>query len=304
MTDREQTFPPCPLCGSSQGIVREIRTQESRGSRRCAARDCGRCGLTYLSDYAADRRAIYDDRYAAWGAAEGTESNVAGSKRTAFALQLRSLARHLGAGQKRLLDVGTGWGYLLDVAAASGFDVHGIDTSAAAAYKTAERFPGRVIARSLEDARYADASFDVVTMTDVIEHVADPVGLMREVARVLRPGGLLFIITPDTGSWSHRLLGGQWFQYKYEHVTYWNRATLERLLAPHGFSTVIARPNVKRFALSYYYHYFRRYSFLGLGGLFVTVYGWMPRFLREAYFTNPVTGETLFVARKGGASRV
>lgn len=304
MTDHERTTPPCPLCGSSSGSTREIRTQESHGSRRCIAVDCDACGLTYLSDYAADRRGIYDDRYAAWGAAEGAESTVAGSKRTAFALQLRSLARHLGAGEKRLLDVGTGWGYLLDVAAASGFDVHGIDTSAAAAYKTAERFPGRVMARSIEDARFAGASFDVITMTDVIEHVADPVGLMREVSRVLRPGGLLFIITPDTDSWSHRLLGGQWFQYKYEHVTYWNRATLERLLAPFGFSIVSAKGNVKRFALSYYYHYFSRYSLLGIGRLFVAAYGRLPRFLREAYFTNPVTGEVLLVARKGEIDRV
>ncbi|MEY4744999.1 MAG: hypothetical protein RL272_944, partial [Candidatus Parcubacteria bacterium] len=251
MPDTRQTISPCPLCGSTRGAVREIRTQESSGSRLCTAVDCEGCGLTYLSDYPDDRGALYDERYAAWGAAEGDELAVASSKRTAFARQLSGLTRHLDAGEKRLLDVGTGWGYLLDVAASAGFDVRGLDTSAAAAKKTSERFPGRVVARSLADARYADASFDVVTMTDVIEHVADPAGLIREVARVLRPGGHLFIITPDTDSLSHRLLGARWFQYKYEHVTYWNRKTLERLLAPFGFETVSARPNAKRFALSY-----------------------------------------------------
>lgn len=61
----------------------------------------------------------------------------------------------------------------------------------------------------LEQKLRAD-SFDVVASSHVIEHVPDPISLLRECLRILKPGGHLVAITPNAGSWSHRIYGADW----------------------------------------------------------------------------------------------
>ena len=65
-------------------------------------------------------------------------------------------------------------------------------------------FPGRIVHGTLEDARFPDGRFAVVVLSDLLEHVREPMIFLREVRRVLRPGGRLLIVTPDLGSLSAR----------------------------------------------------------------------------------------------------
>ena len=290
----------CPLCHAEPSGPLTVETQESDSSRRCRAWRCGGCGLIYLDDYAADRSHIYGDDYTVWGrSSEPDEAIIGGSKRSAFREQLNALRPHVEPEGKKLLDIGTGRGYLLDVAREMGFDCHGLDISAYAAGKASAGFPGRIFRGRLEEAGYADAAFDVVTMTDFLEHISDPAGLMAEARRVLKPGGLLLIITPDTDSLTRKLLGCRWFQYKYEHVIYWNRRSLDQLLERFSLRPLLARNNIKRFSVAYYRHYFRKYSLLGpFSRLFLAVFPLLPVRMRNFYFGNPVTGEILLIARK------
>src|SRR5208282_6419691 len=89
------------------------------------------------------------------------------------------------------------------------------------------------------------ASFDVVTLTDVIEHVPQPSGLLSEIYRVLRPGGVLLIVTPNFGSLFVRLYGlkayGMWPD---QHVIYFSRSSMTRLLRDSGFRRVLAGSKV------------------------------------------------------------
>lgn len=290
----------CPLCSTANQEALDIETQEAGTQRRCQAWRCRDCGLIFLDDYAADRSHIYGDDYTVWGrSSEGDEPVIAASKRSAFRHQLRALLPHIEPAGKRLLDVGTGRGYLLEVARESGFDCQGLDISAYAAGKAEVNFPGRIFRGRLEEAGYDDESFDVVTMTDLLEHVSDPRSLMAEVRRILKPGGLLFVITPNTDSLTRKLLGRRWFQYKYEHVIYWNRRSLHRLLGMFSLEPLLARNNLKRFSLAYYRHYFQKYSLFGpVSGVFLAVYPFLPPRLRNWFFGNPVTGELLLIARK------
>lgn len=289
----------CPNCGTDNLPCFEIVTQEAGASRRCRVLECA-CGLRYLEDYAADRSAVYDEEYAMWArSAEPDEQIVGTAKREAFRRQLAELEKFVGGPGKSLLDVGTGKGYLLEIARDLGFDCHAVEISSYAAAAAERKFPSRVFTGTLAEARHPGSSFDVVTVTDVLEHVADPHGLVAEMGRVLKPGGLLFVITPDAGSLSRKLLGSRWFQYKYEHVTYWDRRSVTALLDRHGFTVRAFKPNVKRYTLAYYERYFAKYAFLGpVGKWIAAVIRVLPRSLGNAAFSNPVSGEMLVIAER------
>jgi SAM-dependent methyltransferase len=108
----------------------------------------------------------------------------------------RDVTRHFDSSAE-LLDLGCGTGWLADH-----FEHYtGIDGSEDAVAEAQRR--GRNVSHADLDQplRLEDASFDAVVMKDVLEHVGDPVALVREVRRVLRPGGLVFASSPDAQRW-------------------------------------------------------------------------------------------------------
>lgn len=133
---------------------------------------------------------------------------------------------------KRVLDLGCGSGYgaarIAGVAAAvTGVDVAADAVAFAQARYSAANLDYRLV---VPDARlpFDDGSFDVVLSFQVIEHVVDEVGYLREARRVLRPGGTMIIITPDR---QHRLLPGQkpWNRW---HLREYSDASLAAIVAP------------------------------------------------------------------------
>jgi SAM-dependent methyltransferase len=107
---------------------------------------------------------------------------------------------------RRLLEVGCASGAVLEAAAARGWNVQGVEYSADAAREAAAHGVP-VFNGGLEEAQLADASQDVVFLGDVLEHVPDPAATLREVARVLAPGGALALRGPLTTNSLARRLG-------------------------------------------------------------------------------------------------
>jgi len=137
----------------------------------------------------------------------------------------------------RLLDVGCAYGYLLRRLEGD-FDTWGFDVSEHA-LKQARRVASRSLLRRhnvLETFPYGDASFDVVTLTDVLEHVPHTAGILAEVARVLKPRGVVYIATPNRNLVRSVLY---WIADRMEHhVNLLSFRELGRLLDAAGFDVL------------------------------------------------------------------
>ncbi len=135
----------------------------------------------------------------------------------------------------RLLDVGCGAGSFLGYMQQIGWEVEGVDFDPVAA-RNASLKGVQVRVGSLESQLYPDASFDAVTMSHFIEHVHDPRELVAECRRILKPGGQLVIVTPNSESFGHGLYGKYWMHLDPpRHLHLFNARNLSRMVVGAGF---------------------------------------------------------------------
>jgi len=135
-----------------------------------------------------------------------------------------------------ILDVGCGSGTLLGLLKNLGFHVRGVDFSAEAAKIAAAENGVNVFVGSLEQASFPAASFDVVTLFHVMEHVTDPRRVLEEVFRILRPGGAIVLQVPNIDSWQFRMFGARWYGLDIpRHVIDYSKDGILRLLNETGF---------------------------------------------------------------------
>ena len=214
---------PCPACGASAG--RPLPRFRRVGLLRCAA-----CGLAYTA------RRPSDEELSDWYADYPVDNDVAAATAARLDEVVGSFASYRQLGT--LLDVGAGSGHLLEAAARAGWAPHAVETGRRQRQRLAERgFP--VHAHLLGPSRLDDGAFDVVVLQEVIEHMRDPALELREVARILRPGGLLYVTCPNFASLSLRVLGPRWRVVEYpEHLNYFTPSALRRLTARHGLHEV------------------------------------------------------------------
>lgn len=129
---------------------------------------------------------------------------------------LKQVRQHRPEGALELLDVGCGGGFLSNYMAKNGFKVTGVDMSEPS-LEVARRYDeSRSVTYRHADAHhlpFEDGSFDVVCAMDFLEHVDKPALVVREVSRILRPGGMFFFYTFNR-NWISRLVvikGVEWF---------------------------------------------------------------------------------------------
>lgn len=156
------------------------------------------------------------------------------------------------AAHGRLLDVGCGPGLLLDEARGRGFEVEGVELSASAAAYARERLGLRVHEVAVEELDADGGGFDVVVLADVLEHLSDPVGVLRHCRTLLRAGGVLCVITPDPSSAAARLAGRRWWGLLPAHTFLLRRATLRRVVQDAGFELTEDTSLVRSFSAGYW----------------------------------------------------
>ena len=166
--------------------------------------------------------------------------------------RLRVLAQLLGTAPRetRILDVGCSRGQFVRAAAALGFRAEGVEPAPHIA--AAARASGLTVHQGLlEEQRFAERSFDAVTLFEVIEHLKEPCTLLRECRRILKPRGILVISTGNTASWTAAVMKSRWdyFQIAKDagHVSFFNPASLRRLASNCGFAVEIVSTSRVKF---------------------------------------------------------
>lgn len=149
-----------------------------------------------------------------------------------------------------LLDVGCSSGAFLGAAVKLGYRAEGIEPATRAA-ATAQAAGLKVRMGLLHEAGYADGEFDAVTLFEVIEHLKEPLALLQECKRILRPGGILLIGTGNAAGWSAIAMGAHWEYFDISkhggHISFYSPASLEKLAVQAGFKVADVQTRGVRF---------------------------------------------------------
>ena len=240
-------YPVCPLCGSEQrGFPFRLREPYS------VAR-CGACGFHYLYPRLAEsaiREAYQKSSYyegGTCGYADTSYTDQERALRATFKRLLNNLSRR-GLTGGDVLEVGCGYGYLLDEARTY-FDRRvGTDFSGEAA-GTARSTGAEVFVGGLEEVP-RDSKFDCVIATQVVEHVYQPLSFVEQLVNSTRPGGHIVLATPDMGGVLRKTMGRRWPSFKVpEHVLYFDFRTLSILMRRAGLCDVRRLPYPHAFPL-------------------------------------------------------
>ena len=268
-----QYLSSCPVCGSAQRVILHAGLQDSLycAPGKWDMHACQNCGSGYLNprpsaetigiaygDYhthqepspapAAElpgfrrfRRALANG-YKNWRFGTALQPSSKIGIAAAFLLPIqRSILdrqyRHLpGRVQPgRVLDIGFGDGGFLENALSAGWSVVGTDSDPTVVQQA--RLRGLDVRLGTIDG--VSGPFDVITMSHVLEHLHDPVSVLRNCYELLRPGGTLWVETPNIDAIGHRRFGAGWRALEPpRHLVLFNRKSLERAMLGAGFTEV------------------------------------------------------------------
>ncbi len=141
----------------------------------------------------------------------------------------------------RILDAGCGSGFFLDEAQKNGWKAFGSEYDPVTVEQCRDR--GMIMCSGqLEENSFPKNNFDVITSFEVIEHLADPLKELKLFHRFLRPGGILYLTTPNFNSIGKTIAGSDWSVVNYpEHLNYFTPATLHKALGIAGFQVRSSR---------------------------------------------------------------
>lgn len=157
---------------------------------------------------------------------------------------------------KKFLDVGCSVGFVVEAAHLLGLDAHGvdIDPKAIELAKQHQNPACHFEALSIQDlARRDGATFDIVFLSDVAEHLNNPDDFIASVSAVMKQGAILYITAPDGGHFRTPKPIADWnMVYPPEHLTYFTRKGITLLLARHGLKVtgfqLAFKPGMKLYA--------------------------------------------------------
>jgi 2-polyprenyl-3-methyl-5-hydroxy-6-metoxy-1,4-benzoquinol methylase len=137
---------------------------------------------------------------------------------------------------RTFLDIGCATGRLLQHMRENGWSVRGVDLTPESAAYGREHRDLDIFAGTLEEAALPTHSQSVIHFSHLIEHVPNPKSFLQEVARVLEPGGLVLVTTPNVRGFQARLFGNQWRQAIADHTYLFDKKTIRQSLLDAGLT--------------------------------------------------------------------
>lgn len=137
---------------------------------------------------------------------------------------------------KTFLDVGCGLGDLLQMAIADQWQVNGTEISPKAALQAKANIRDQILVGDILSLNLPEYYFDLITIYHVIEHLIDPIPILKKLKRLLKPEGILFIETPNLDSLGAKIRGKNWSNIMPpEHINYYSSQSLANSLTIAGF---------------------------------------------------------------------
>ena len=252
----------CNLCGGDDYFVRFPATLANPhnldvAAFRCTSNtygshaqvvQCKQCGYVY-----ANPRWSPDELLEAYTAVEDEvyEKEREGRELT-FRKHLQALEKVIGPAQGRcLLDVGAYIGVFVEVAQVAGWQAMGVEPSTWAAAAARQRNLN-IIEGTLDAPELQGQQFDLITMWDVIEHVADPASEIAKSYQLLKPGGTLVLHTMDIDSLFARLMGSRWPWLMDMHIHFFSQKTMADMLCQKGFQVIWSGAQGRYLRLGYF----------------------------------------------------
>jgi SAM-dependent methyltransferase len=247
----------CAICGP--GVPYHIRFEEriDAGPINFAARkaptrqhfrivECGRCGLVYSNPILPPEAIHQLYRQSSFI----QETQLEGMARD-YEAEVRAILPLLER-KDRVLEIGCSSGFFLKAALALGFtDVFGVEPGVESVERADPSIQPRIVNALFRADLFPPETFDLVCCFQVLDHLLEPNTVLRDVFRLLRPGGMVLFLNHDIKSWLPRLLGERCPMYDIEHIFLFDKKTVTRLLRKNGFEAVAARNTANSYTLGY-----------------------------------------------------
>ena len=236
--DIEQPLP-CPLCGCR--TIRPLMDPERPGRWIYHVVSCDACGFLYRHPGIRPERLgeLYAGKYGAF-----LTGRYAAKRRARYVQALDRFSPLFDDGRgRRLLDFGCGAGLFLELAHERGFEGYGVDLSPDAVERAHRKESGKrtYVGRPEDVPEIAAGGFDVVTMWSVMAHLATPVEDLTTLRGLLKPDGVLLILTVNAESLLLKLDRGSWGGFTPNHLMFYSPDTLRELLRQAGFGATVVR---------------------------------------------------------------
>ena len=243
----------CTICGDyNNGKYLFEKSSNNFDSNCLRIYKCRKCKSIYLGKYNSN---FEEDLYAYYDkSSDYTKDQVYSQLTKQSYIKVLGLLKAYGSGQT-ILDVGCGNGSFVDIAMENGYKVRGIDLSQSA-INIGLKFNLPVENMDFLSSEIRNASFDVITMFEVIEHLPEPVKFLKKAELVVRPNGIVYLTTPNFNSIERRIFGKRWNIFHREHLTYFTPGTLRGAITDNtGFKILhVETRNISSELIAFFTH--------------------------------------------------